>query len=91
MDETCQARKRHATSSRRSDRVAVGDSLQALAFSCLPSTRVRRPAVQVEMLKILAVACGSPRMAGGQAIDLAAWPDLDVAELEYMHIHKTGR
>ncbi len=70
----------------------VGDSLQALAFQLLAEHRVcDDPAVQVEMLKILAVACGSRGMAGGQAIDLASvGQTLSVPELEYMHIHKTG-
>src|SRR5882724_6990801 len=70
----------------------VGDSLQALAFQLLAEHRVcDEPAVQVEMLKILAVACGSRGMAGGQAIDLASvGQTLTLPELEYMHIHKTG-
>jgi farnesyl diphosphate synthase len=70
----------------------AGDSLQALAFQLLAEHRVcDDPAVQVEMLKILAVACGSRGMAGGQAIDLASvGQTLSVPELEYMHIHKTG-
>jgi farnesyl diphosphate synthase len=70
----------------------VGDSLQSLAFQLVAEHRVcDDPAVQVEMLKILAVACGSRGMAGGQAIDLASvGQTLTVPELEYMHIHKTG-
>jgi len=70
----------------------VGDSLQALAFQLLAEHRVcDDPSVQVEMLEILAVACGSRGMAGGQAIDLASvGQTLTVPELEYMHIHKTG-
>ena len=70
----------------------VGDSLQSLAFQLVSEHRVcNDPAVQVEMLKILAVACGSRGMAGGQAIDLASvGQTLTVPELEYMHIHKTG-
>ena len=70
----------------------VGDSLQAFAFQLLTEHRVcDDPSVQVEMLKILAVACGSRGMAGGQAIDLASvGQTLTVPELEYMHIHKTG-
>src|SRR6267154_545911 len=51
----------------------VGDSLQALAFQLLTEHRLSDdPAIQVEMVKILAVACGSRGMAGGQAIDLAS-------------------
>jgi farnesyl diphosphate synthase len=70
----------------------VGDSLQSLAFQLVAEHRLcDEPAVQVEMLKILAVACGSRGMAGGQAIDLASVGQaLTVPELEYMHIHKTG-
>src|SRR5690348_15477028 len=46
----------------------VCDSLQALAFHMLAEHRLcDDPAVQVEMLKILAVDCGSRCMAGGQA------------------------
>jgi farnesyl diphosphate synthase len=70
----------------------VGDSLQSLAFQLLTEHRLSDdPAVQFEMVKILAVACGSRGMAGGQAIDLASVGQaLSVPELEYMHIHKTG-
>ena len=70
----------------------VGDGLQALAFQLLAEHRLADdPAVQVEMVKILAVAIGSRGMAGGQAIDLASvgWV-LTLPELEHMHIHKTG-
>jgi farnesyl diphosphate synthase len=43
------------------------------------------------MIDILAKASGSRGMAGGQAIDLAAvGQELNIAELENMHIHKTG-
>jgi farnesyl diphosphate synthase len=70
----------------------AGDSLQSLAFQLLAEHRLcDDPAGQVEMLKILAAACGSRGMAGGQAIDLASvGHTLSVPELEYMHIHKTG-
>ena len=70
----------------------VGDGLQALAFQLLAEHRLADdPAVQVEMMKILAVAVGSRGMAGGQAIDLASvGRALTLPELEHMHIHKTG-
>src|SRR6266508_2621276 len=70
----------------------VGDSLQSLAFQLLTEHRLSDdPAVQVEMVKILAAATGSRGMAGGQAIDLdSIGKKLSVPELEYMHIHKTG-
>lgn len=70
----------------------VGDALQALAFELLGARRLAdEPAAQLEMVQLLASACGSRGMAGGQAIDLAATgKTLTPAELEFMHIHKTG-
>ena len=73
--------------------ILAGDALQVLAFEILaqdPAMAVT-PAARVEMLKSVAIASGSAGMAGGQAIDLAAaGRQLDLAELELMHIHKTG-
>lgn len=73
--------------------ILAGDALQALAFEVLaadPALAVSAP-VRVRMINILATASGSRGMAGGQAIDLAAvGRDLTVAQLENMHVHKTG-
>lgn len=70
----------------------AGDSLQALAFQLLTDQRLAGDtATQMEMVRILACACGSRGMAGGQAIDLASvGKTLSLPELEHMHIHKTG-
>ena len=70
----------------------VGDALQSLAFRLLAEPGlVADSARQLEMIHLLAVASGSRGMAGGQAIDLASvGRSLSQAELEYMHIHKTG-
>jgi farnesyl diphosphate synthase len=70
----------------------VGDALQPLAFQLLAEHVIAdRPEVQLEMLKMLAVASGSRGMAGGQAFDLACvGKPLSLPELEFMHIHKTG-
>jgi len=70
----------------------VGDALQPLAFQILADHVVAdRPDAQIEMLKVLAMASGSRGMAGGQAIDLACvGKTLNLPELEFMHIHKTG-
>ncbi len=70
----------------------VGDALQSLAFEVLAHQDAATEAsIQVEMLRLLARASGSRGMAGGQAVDLAATGrSLDLAELEFMHIHKTG-
>ena len=70
----------------------VGDALQSLAFDILASTPLADDAAaQLQMVQMLARAAGSRGMAGGQAIDLASvGKPLDLAELEFMHIHKTG-
>ena len=53
---------------------------------------VSDPAIRLRMAGVLAQAAGSRGMVGGQAIDLAVVgrDDLSLAELENMHIHKTG-
>jgi len=73
--------------------VLVGDALQALAFyilardDAIPAPAARR----LEMVETLAMAAGSRGMVGGQALDLeAVGRNLNLAELENMHIHKTG-
>jgi farnesyl diphosphate synthase len=69
----------------------VGDSLQSLAFLLLSEHCDVTAETRVRMVSQLAIASGSRGMAGGQAIDLASVGiALGVAELEYMHIHKTG-
>jgi farnesyl diphosphate synthase len=70
----------------------AGDSLQTLAFQLLAEHRLADdPALQLDMVRILALASGSRGMAGGQAIDLeSVGTQLSLPELEFMHIHKTG-
>ncbi|QEL64270.1 farnesyl diphosphate synthase [Oryzomicrobium terrae] len=69
----------------------VGDALQTLAFELLAREPIAPPAVQLEMVALLAHASGSQGMAGGQAIDLASvGKPLTQPELELMHVLKTG-
>jgi len=73
--------------------ILAGDALQALAFDALAhdATLDVDAGTRVAMLRALAIACGSHGMAGGQAFDLAAvGTKLSAAELERMHVHKTG-
>jgi farnesyl diphosphate synthase len=73
--------------------ILAGDSLQTLAFSILtqhpfPETLLSR---QLEMVQLLARAAGYQGMCGGQALDLAAEGQrVSLAELETIHLHKTG-
>jgi len=70
----------------------VGDALQTLAFQLLSEHALTDdPALRLTMVNTLALAAGSRGMAGGQAIDLeATGKTLSQAELEYMHVRKTG-
>jgi len=73
--------------------ILAGDALQSLAFQLLAQadTQGTGAAARLGMIRTLALASGSRGMAGGQAIDLAATGQLlNIAELEDMHIHKTG-
>jgi geranylgeranyl pyrophosphate synthase len=63
--------------------ILAGDALQSLAFYVVSNNS--------KMIQTLALASGSRGMVGGQAIDIAAiGKSLNIAELENMHIHKTG-
>ncbi|MEO7432448.1 MAG: (2E,6E)-farnesyl diphosphate synthase [Dokdonella sp.] len=73
--------------------ILAGDALQALAFEVLAEDPLLDidAGTRLDMLRTLATACGSHGMAGGQAFDLAAVGQmLTAAELERMHVHKTG-
>jgi farnesyl diphosphate synthase len=73
--------------------ILAGDALIALAFQLLahgapPSVT---DSMRVKMIETLAQASGSHGMAGGQALDLAAvGKNPSLAELELMHVQKTG-
>ncbi len=73
--------------------ILAGDALQALAFRILASDDELTPdcSVRIRIIRHIAEAIGSRGMAGGQAIDLESeGARLNAAELEAMHIHKTG-
>ncbi|MEO7935077.1 MAG: (2E,6E)-farnesyl diphosphate synthase [Dokdonella sp.] len=73
--------------------ILAGDALQALAFEVLADDEIAGidAKTRLDMLRVLANACGSHGMAGGQAFDLSAVGQrLTAAELERMHVHKTG-
>jgi farnesyl diphosphate synthase len=72
--------------------ILAGDALQSLAFHILSQETGDIDANQrIEILRTLAIASGSRGMAGGQMLDLQAETKaLNLAELENLHIHKTG-
>ncbi len=71
--------------------ILVGDALQSLAFQLLAQD-TRLPAeARLRLIESLARAAGSRGMAGGQQMDIdATGTELELPELENMHIHKTG-
>ena len=71
--------------------ILVGDALQALAFRLIAEAGLVNATRRIRMVEELSRAVGSRGMAGGQAMDLAAvGRALNAAELEDMHVHKTG-
>lgn len=72
--------------------ILAGDALQCLAFEVLATSPAPlKPAVRLELIRLLANASGTQGMAGGQALDLAAeGQSLSLEQLETIHIHKTG-
>jgi farnesyl diphosphate synthase len=73
--------------------ILVGDALQSLAFQVLAKDEGMEVGAEarLQMIELLARAAGSRGMAGGQALDLdAEGRELNIVELENIHIHKTG-
>ncbi len=74
--------------------ILAADAMQPLAFNilCTHPPLVPRPDMQVRLVALIADACGSNGMTGGQSMDLAAeGRRLDAAELEHIYRLKTGR
>ena len=87
-------RRGHATAHiafDESSAILAGDALQAEAFRVLAEAPQLSVEVRLNMVQILANACGAHGMVGGQAIDLeSVAKNLTLDQLENMHRHKTG-
>ncbi len=71
--------------------ILAADALQPLAFSVLAGVDGVAGDVRASLVRLVADACGSIGMTGGQAIDLAAeGRSLGATELEHMYALKTG-
>jgi len=71
--------------------ILAGDALQALAFQTLASGFRQDPGKALQLIEMLAAACGSSGMAGGQMLDLEATGDvIELHHLEHIHALKTG-
>ena len=71
--------------------ILAADALQPLAFSVLADMQDAPPQARSRLVKMVADACGSLGMTGGQSLDLAAeGRELSVNEIEDMYAMKTG-
>ena len=74
--------------------ILAADALQPLAFSVLATDEAMActPETRLQLIRLLADACGSTGMTGGQSIDLEAEGErLNAQQLENMYQLKTGR
>ena len=71
--------------------ILAADALQPLAFGVLADVPGVAATTRARLVSLLADACGSLGMTGGQSLDLAAEGcSLSAAELEHMYAMKTG-
>lgn len=69
----------------------VGDGLLAEAVSILTDKYSDKPELALKLISLLIESTGSKGMIAGQVLDLIAQKEkLDIAELEQVHLHKTG-
>ena len=72
--------------------ILAGDALQTLAFRTIAKDEQLDAATRIALIAELARAAGTPEgMVGGQALDMEAEArQVNAAELEEIHRHKTG-
>ncbi|MDH3551774.1 MAG: polyprenyl synthetase family protein [Gammaproteobacteria bacterium] len=71
--------------------ILAADALQPLAFSVIADSGDIQPTTRNKLVKLIADACGSVGMTGGQSMDLAAeGRSLSGEEIESMYSLKTG-
>ena len=71
--------------------ILAADALQPLAFSVLSRLEGVPAKTKIELVRLVADACGSTGMTGGQSIDLAAeGGSLSTVAIEHMYSLKTG-
>jgi farnesyl diphosphate synthase len=71
--------------------ILAADALQPLAFSVLGNCRDTPAEVRIKLVRLMADACGSMGMTGGQSMDLAAeGRSLSAEDIESMYSLKTG-
>lgn len=72
--------------------ILAGDALLTAAFEIIAKTPHPDKGAVVKAVYEIAVAAGSLGMVGGQAVDIESeGKEVEFPELEYIHIHKTGK
>jgi len=92
MDDDDFRRGRQATHKVYGEATAIlaGDALQPLAFAVLASG-AHSAEKKIEAIRLIADACGSQGIVGGQMVDIdSEGKHIDAADLDYIHRHKTG-
>jgi geranylgeranyl diphosphate synthase, type II len=92
MDDDDFRRGREATHKVYGEATAIlaGDALQPLAFAVLASG-AHSAEKKIEVIRLIAEACGSQGIVGGQMVDIESeGKHIDAADLDYIHRHKTG-
>lgn len=68
----------------------AGDALNTLAFGVLARMNISAEK-RIELVELLSVAAGAEGMVGGQVLDIEGEKrQLNLAELEHVHVNKTG-
>jgi farnesyl diphosphate synthase/geranylgeranyl diphosphate synthase type II len=71
--------------------ILAGDALQTFAFELLSQAELKNTDKQLTLIQELTKASGRHGMITGQMIDLSSEnKNISLAELELMHLHKTG-
>lgn len=69
----------------------AGDALNTLAFGVLAQMENVAPEKKVELINLLSITSGAEGMVGGQVLDIEGEEkQLSLAELEQVHVNKTG-
>lgn len=72
--------------------ILAGDALLTYAFELIASSTVQSPEKSIKLIQMLAFAAGPEGMVGGQMADMEGERRmLSLSQLEYIHLHKTGR
>lgn len=74
--------------------ILAGDALLTYSFQTIAETpdEFASAETRLSLIKVLSKAAGAEGMVGGQAADIKGeGKQLDLEDLEYIHVHKTGK